>query len=238
MRALRREPALSEFTAMDESNPNGPSEGKRTESEKPPAKPRRRAPAGAASVKTAGTPTAKMADAIDAQNLALGKLRAGSVERTARLIAGLDLSHLEPVAARTAAALDAIIARTSVRSSELRDRAVSLPREPIHLPPGPEARTAAALQKHLPLLVTISTDTNEQIGELAAIAKAGLQESQLLRATMMHYVDEAGRAGRRLHRLTVAIVVLTTAIVVLTAVLAYLGIADPLSLPPFNAAGR
>ncbi|MEP6468146.1 MAG: hypothetical protein ABJC24_00085 [Chloroflexota bacterium] len=182
----------------------------------------------------------------------IGRVKAlGSAEAAAsglnrkfgQLVAA-DAQRLAPVAANTARELKELIDRSNLMATQLRGEATAL-REPTRLPPippRPEAQAAWVVQEQLPALVDLQARTFDQIAAMGTIAqaeleesramgtiaRAELEESQKLRKTLGDFIDQAKRSSDVLKRLTYAIFALT-------AVLAYLGIADPLNLWPFNS---
>lgn len=112
--------------------------------------------------------------------------------------------------------------------------------------PSPEVTASMAIEAQTERLVDVSVRTSEQIGQLAQLAEAALEqhvqgvatavamhaESKHLRETLAAFSGDARRSGTWMIRLTVAIAVLTAALVVLT----YVIVAEALRLWPFAVA--
>jgi hypothetical protein len=98
--------------------------------------------------------------------------------------------------------------------------------------PSPEVNASMAIEAQTARLVEISVRTSEQIGQLAQLAQATLEQQVQGVVTAAEMREDARRSAKTLTRLTIAIAALTAVIAILTAAL----VADALKLGPFAGA--
>jgi len=177
--------------------------------------------------------SAGVADAIGLGSIAADKVRELANLPGAEMVRRLEKRDgiLRAAAEGPAKQLQSIIGDSERWTSQL--RAMEEPLRTLRAMPNPQVEATYAIQSQLPELVEISAQTSAQIGQLATIAKEGLQESQELRTTMVVFAQESKRSGDRLTFLTWAVVGLTAVVVVLTGVLTWLGLGEPLGWWPW-----